>query len=276
MPQKRFGNWQDRFIWSILAGALVCALLPRQVKLKITQLPATGLLLPIRGIAAVRSTIITTNREKIRLSQIAAELALENARLNFLVRTQEVAVSPSFLSLIRAPIIARDITTLRRYLIISRGTRDGVHNGAVALVPDGVVGRVIATTFNQALVQTLFEPDFRMVVTSIRSRDLALARPGPDGMLLLDYTAKNADFQPGDSIITSGLGGVFPKGLKVGYVVRTDDQSDALFRPIFVQPFADIGRLEQVFILRVPESLPALFRQDWLDNLNPVEITVPE
>ncbi len=274
MPRKKIGTWQDRISWIFLFAALILTLLPRGTKIKISQFPATGLLFPLRGIAYLRNTIATLGTENQRLARLAAELALENAWLrSTLNRENATTLSyPPQTRLIRASIIGCDLATLKRFFIIARGANDGIRPGTPVISPEGIVGVVTSTSPAQSLIQTIFEPDFRVAVLNNRTREVALALPGPEGLLQLEYAAKDADFQPGDTIITSGMGGVFPKGIPVGLVIATPEKPDELFKPILIRPFARITALEQVFILLFPGQA----NDEWLDGLKPREITIPE
>jgi len=80
---------------------------------------------------------------------------------------------------------------------------------------------------------------------------------------------------PGDTVVTSGLGGVFPPGLVVGRVTVAAERPAELFRHVELKPFVDFSRLEQVFLLRLPSQVHG--RDDsWLDNLRPSEVRIPE
>jgi len=273
-PPDRINSWQDRISWGLLLISLAVYLLPHNTKIKIAPHFATVLLSPLRGITALRTTIATINNDNARLARLAAELALENARLKHYLNLPEstIAIPANSLRLIRSRVIARDITTLKRFFTITCGANDGVQIGSAVIVPEGVVGRVIMVTPHQALVQTIFEPDFRVAVMNARTREIALAHPDQKQKLILDYVNKNADFRIGDTIVTSGLGGIFPKGLRLGVVVETPEQPDALFKPVYVKPFINIMLIEQVFVIITPFPL----QDNWLDNLQPSEITIPE
>lgn len=230
---------------------LVVALLPVSIKLPIIQPLSTVILFPSRVIVKAKLTLTEKNAENRRLLKLANELALENAQLRTLLQK----FAPSFSleqdtsSFVRAEVIARDFTTLQRFLVVSWEGDAVVNPGAVALTPLGIVGKVIAVRDHQALIQSVLEPSFRIAVTNSRSRELALIHPAPNGLLLLDYAKKEADFLVGDTILTSGLGGVFPKNLKVGVVTEIRDEPGTLFKLVFAQPFVDITRVEQLFLL---------------------------
>jgi rod shape-determining protein MreC len=96
-------------------------------------------------------------------------------------------------------------------------------------------------------------------------------RADPDGSLVLDYVPKDADYRVNDTVVTAGLGGVFPKGLGVGTVTSVPEQA-AMFQPVRIRPFVNIPALQEVFILDLPDSIPG----GWLDNLAPPEVAIPD
>jgi len=125
-------------------------------------------------------------------------------------------------------------------------------------------------------VQTLLEPESRISVINLRSRVPALARPDRSGHLILDYAPKDSDFRPGDTVVTAGLGLVFPKGLRVGEVASVPDRPEALFKPVTIRPFTDVSRVERVFVLTLPEGVQSDTGAGWLENTAPAEVTIPD
>jgi len=91
---------------------------------------------------------------------------------------------------------------------------------------------------------------------------------------VLDYAADTADFAVGDTLVTSGLGRVFPRGLRVGVVTALPGPTAGMFRLVEVRPFVDVTRLDGVFVLAAPDA-PAPDADDWLDNLAPAEVAIP-
>jgi rod shape-determining protein MreC len=150
----------------------------------------------------------------------------------------------------------------------------GVRRGAPAITPEGLVGKVVASGKHQALVQTILDPESRVAVLNSRSRVPALARPAGRRQLVLDYVPKGSDYRAGDTVITAGLGGIFPKGLRVGTVVSADDRPGDMFSSLQVDPLADFSRLEWVYIVGIPGS-DGPESDEWLDNLGPHEIDIP-
>lgn len=276
MPYKTSVSIYDRISWIIIFVVSVIFFLPSEVKLKISGPISYFALFPLRGIATLRSTAAFTRAENQRLSQLACELALENARLKSGSRLDS-AITVHNLVLIPCQIIARDITTLQRFFIINRGLSHGVSIGAPCIAPQGIVGKVIEVAEHQSLIQTILEPNFRTPILNSRTKEVAIAYPGDNELLKLDYVKPDADFKIGDTIITAGLGGLFPKGLMVGIVIDIPEQPVGIFKPVIVQPSVNIARLETVYIINknkaagLPEN-----NNHWLENLQPLQIKVPE
>ena len=267
--------WQDRAAWLVILLGLVLLLVPHRQRVAATQPLQTALLSPLRLGTAVSQSLRDARAENERLSLLAVQLSVANARIESASRV--AGAEPLVgLALIRAPVISRDLTTFEHWLVISRGSRHGIRPGAPVITPDGVCGKVIASGPHQSLVQTLLAPESRIAVLDLRSRVPAMARPDRAGQLVLDYAPKESDFRPGDTIVTAGLGTVFPKGLRLGEVVAVPDRPEALFKPVTIRPFADVSRIEQVFVITLPEGTQPDTGAVWLENTAPPEVTIPD
>jgi rod shape-determining protein MreC len=274
LQHKTIRSWQDWPAWILVAAGLILLFVPPQPKQAASVPLQTVLLAPMRVVRALRSDVRRLDEENRRLSALAADLAVENARLRALARVTEQPPDIG-IELIRAPVVARDLTTLERQLLISRGTRHGLAAGSPVISPEGIVGKVVEAGIHQSLVQTILDPDSRVAVLNRRSRVPALARAGTHHRLELEFAPKGSDFVIGDTLVTAGLGGVFPRGLLVGVVVAAADRPAELFKSVRVQPFAMINTLEQVFALRFAPT-EAGNEDSWLDNIGPAEIDVPD
>jgi rod shape-determining protein MreC len=267
--------WQDRAAWLVIALGLALLLIPHRLRVAASEPFQVTLLAPLRLGAAVGRSLREARVENERLSLLAVQLAVENARMES--ASEAAGAEPRVnIALIRAPVIGRDLTTFEHWLIISRGSRQGVRPGAPVITPDGVCGKVIACGPHQSLVQTLLASGSRIAVLNTRSRVPALARPDRSGQLVLDYAPKDSDFRPGDTIVTAGLGTVFPKGLRLGEVTGIPDRPEALFKPVTIRPFADVSRVEQVFVLALPEGIQSDTGAVWLENTTTPEVTIPD
>jgi rod shape-determining protein MreC len=267
--------WQDRAAWLIILLGLILLLIPHRLRIAAMQPFGAALLSPLRLSTVVSRSLHDTRAENERLSLLAVQLAVENARLESASHT--TGAEPSLgLALIRAPVIGRDLTTFEHWLIVSRGSLHGVRPGAPVITPDGVCGKVVACGPHQSLVQTLLAPESRIAVLDLRSRVPALARPDRAGRLILDYVPKESDFRPGDTLVTAGIGTIFPKGLRLGEVVAVPDRPEALFQPVTIRLFADVGRIEQVFVISIPEAAAHGYGPGWLENTSRPEVNIPD
>jgi rod shape-determining protein MreC len=113
----------------------------------------------------------------------------------------------------------------------------------------GLVGRVTATGDRWARVLLLIDPSSSVNVLVQRSRATGVIQGQEDGSLRMRYIAQDGDILPGDIILTSGLGGMFPKGLVVGQVTTVEQRDIAMFKEAQVRPTVDFGRLEMVMVI---------------------------
>lgn len=267
--------WHDRAAWLVILMGLILVFFPHKLRITAMQPLQVALLAPLRLGTTVSRSLRDARTENERLSLLAARLAVANARLESAGQGTAEAPPVSF-ELIGAPVIGRDVATFEHWLIISRGSLNGVKPGAPVITPDGVCGKVVAAGPHQSLVQTLLAPESRIAVINLRSRVPALARPDRSGRLILEYAPKESDFKPGDTVVTAGLGTVFPKGLRLGEVTSIPDRPDALFKPVAVRPFADVSRVERVFVVSLPPGPQLDTGSVWLENTAAPEVTIPD
>lgn len=195
---------------------------------------------------------LTLNEEVGRLrGQVAngEEVRLENERLRGLLGVRERAHATN---MAHARVIAMASTPLFRSVRIDRGSSDGVRVGAAVVNADGVVGRVAAVAFGYADVMLLVDANSSTDVLVQRTRARARVRGfGSDQALgiQVEYLSRTADVEPGDILITSGVGDVFPKGLRVGKVIGTETRAFGLYQNATIDPAVDVGKLEDVLVI---------------------------
>jgi rod shape-determining protein MreC len=185
-----------------------------------------------------------------------AEFELENARLRKLVAFR--ATVPG--DLLAARVVGRDATGRGRTLTIDRGERAGVTKGAAVLAPEGVVGQVFLVSRNAARVLLVSDHNSGVDALVRRSRARGILQGTVDAGCVLKYVNRIEDVQVGDVVITSGLDGIFPKGLPVGEVVSVDRGGRGLFQHAEIAPRVDFSQLEEVLVTRSaaePDETPA-------------------
>jgi rod shape-determining protein MreC len=149
-----------------------------------------------------------------------------------------------------ARVIARDPGGWSSSLVLDRGKRDGVKRGLCVATDLGVVGQVIGVTEDACQVQTLLDPASSTAVLLQKSRTHAIASGQGEGQnLLLRFLDKSTVTEPAEVVVTSGVDGVFPHGLRVGIVTSIEKVPESLFQAVQVSPAVDLFHLEEVLIL---------------------------
>ncbi|UCF30855.1 MAG: rod shape-determining protein MreC [bacterium] len=136
-----------------------------------------------------------------------------------------------------------------RTVFINRGSADGIRTGMPAVTPEGLAGRVIEVTDRSALVRLIVDRSSQVPVMVNRSRSRAILEGEGSGTCRLKYLSRTEDIKEGDVVITSGLAGVFPRGIEVGRVTEVLKKNYGLYQYAKLLPEAPVGRLEDVIIL---------------------------
>ncbi len=173
------------------------------------------------------------------------ELEQENHRLKTFLKMRP---DPAFHALV-VQVVGDSSSAFARSFILNAGRQDGVLVNAPVTVPEGLVGRVVRASASASLVLSLLDLNSRVPVLIQRSRVRAVATGQNTTVLNLEYLPKDADIKIGDQVITSGTGGIFPKGQLVGRVVSLAEGDEGLFKQAQVQTLADFDRIEEAHLL---------------------------
>ena len=148
-----------------------------------------------------------------------------------------------------AKVIGYDATQWSKVVFINRGTNHKVQKNSSVMNNAGVIGHVIHSSPNSSKV--LLITDSRSAVDSLfqETRESGITVGTGENICEMKFVPISAKINLGDKVISSGLGGVFPKGLVVGRVVDIVKQSQDLFQDIMVEPSADLSNIEEVIVL---------------------------
>lgn len=184
------------------------------------------------------------NRE-LRAQLVAVnETRLENQRLKKLL--DFVEADPR--QVVPALVVAEDASSWARTIVVDKGSRHGIHEGEPVVVAEGAVGRVIKVATNSSRVLLVTDASSSVAGLVQRTRTRGVVR-GNGRSLNFDYALRSDPVEKGDLVVTSGMGGVFPKGLVVGRVAAVQRNEFGLFQQIDLAPEVDFSRLEEVLIL---------------------------
>jgi rod shape-determining protein MreC len=192
----------------------------------------------------MQDRITTLEEQTVRLDEVERE----NARLRDLLAFRERLVG----EVLAAAVVGRDATGLARTITIDRGERDGVVKGAAVLAPAGVVGQVFLASAHAARVLLITDHNSGVdaVVQRTRARGIVEGTVGEVEGCGLKFVKRTEDLQKGDVVVTSGVDGIFPRGLPIGQLTGVDKRGQGLFQYATVQPFVDFDRLEDVLVTR--------------------------
>jgi rod shape-determining protein MreC len=153
------------------------------------------------------------------------------------------------LELLAAEVIGHDPNNLLRYLIIDRGAADGVQRGMPVLTAEGLVGRISEVSASAAKVMLITDPSSSVSALIQRSRATGMVQGYPGGELVMRYIPQGDMVAPGDIVLTSGLGGNFPKRLVIGQVASVSQRDVEMFQEAVVIPAVNLRDLEMVMVV---------------------------
>ena len=155
---------------------------------------------------------------------------------------------------IPARVIGREQAALSKTILINKGTVQGLKAGMPVVVPPGLIGRLVNVSWHASKVLLFIDENSNIDAIVQRTRMQGIISGAGSRGLILKYISKTQDVQEGDVIVSSGMGGVFPKGLLIGQVSHVDRLEASLFLKINVAPFVDFSKLEEVLVLASPEN----------------------
>ncbi|MGB4593118.1 MAG: rod shape-determining protein MreC [Coriobacteriia bacterium] len=210
----------------------------------------------IAGLGVSRSEITQLRQQNEEMRARLAELEearLENERLSALVQFAEERK----LTQLGARVIGRPTSAWEGVITIDRGTADGVEPGMSVLAPQGLVGQIETVSKNASRVRLITDEQSGVAAMIQSTRALGVVTGSIDRTLTLDFVDKAKVPKVGDVVITSGLGGIYPKGLVVGDVIAVDARRADLFPRVTVSSRVPVNELEEVLVLLGPVSLEA-------------------
>jgi rod shape-determining protein MreC len=183
------------------------------------------------------------------------EADLANQRLRALLNFKKSIATP----LLPAQLVAFDPSGWFQTILIDKGRNDGVVQDMAVVSAEGLVGRVIGVSNHHAKVLLILDGNSAVDAYIQRSRARGVLVGLGRELCLLKYVQRNEDVQVGDKVISSGMGGVFPKGLLVGTVQEVVRGSSGLFQRVEVEPAVNFSRLEDVMVvIQPPAENPAI------------------
>ena len=188
------------------------------------------------------SELETTVRE---LEKLRADNETLQAYMNLTQKYQGYQTIPAY-------VINRDVSNFGSNIIINVGTNDGVEENMTVIADKGLVGHVISVTKNTAKVQVIVD-SASTVSCKITTTDDSIICKGTlenDQVLRATYIPTGAELIQGDSVSTSGVGGIYPRGIHIGTIKQIITTSNIIDRYAIIEPAVDFSRLSDVLVIR--------------------------
>lgn len=204
---------------------------------------------------------LKAERDKLRQEVLErSEVQAENIRLRAMLDYKRA--TPQFDTVVAA-VVARDPGSWTQTIIINKGSADGVAKDMPVVTAQGLVGSVVAVHGSTARVQLMLDPRSAVgaIVQRPESRVAAIVEGNGNDPFQpkMVNIPRDADIIKGDRIVTSGYGGIYPKGLLLGEVLDVVNNEGGLLKLALVKPAVDFNRLEEVqVIVKSREPLPVL------------------
>jgi rod shape-determining protein MreC len=185
--------------------------------------------------------------QRLRVEALrVTETVEENHRLRRLLALK--AAMP--LTTLSGEIIAREWGGWVRSLTVNRGRADHVSRLTAVIAPDGLIGRVVDVRPGASIVQVLTDPASTVGAHVVRTRTQGIVEGEARGTMRFKYMARDgSNIQVGDLVVSSGGGGLFPRGIPVGRVRAIDDRGSALFHYAQLAPAVDFARIDEVLLI---------------------------
>ncbi|WP_296970782.1 rod shape-determining protein MreC [Tepidanaerobacter sp. EBM-38] len=153
-----------------------------------------------------------------------------------------------------AEVIARDTGNWFNVILIDKGEKQALKKDMAVITNEGLVGCIISTTANTSKVMLITDERSSISAMLQRTRDNGIVKgsidTAPRGYLKMDFLSQDANLVKGDIVISSGLGGLVPKGIVIGEVVETKKESYELMQYAIIKPAVDFLKLERVFVIK--------------------------
>lgn len=189
-------------------------------------------------------------QENSELEQALRELEIIKSENETLKGYLELTEKYTSYTTVPAYIINKDISNYSNTFVINAGSEDGIKENMTVIADKGLVGHIISVSDHTAKVQTIIDPSSSVSVIFSSNADNAICK----GMLennsmRATYISTSAEILENDSVETSGMGGIYPKGIMVGTVSKIENTKNIIDRNAIITPAVDFNKLETVLVI---------------------------
>jgi len=240
---------------TVLCICVLFIILPSGFKLVFSEFFVSTVYYPFTELDGFLHDVTTSKSSNVELNQRLIQLSMnmarymedhyENTRLR---RMLDFDLQLPY-RLVPAEVIGLQPGMAVKTVVINAGIKKGVSYNMPVVSADGIVGKTIEVSENSAVVQLLIDNNCKVSVIDQNTRAMGIIRWQGGKLLEMGDVPIESGVEVGDTIVSSGLGGIFPPGLLVGSVVFTQNREATLFKDVMVKPSVDFGSLEEVFVV---------------------------
>jgi len=210
--------------------------------------------LPFQKTLKVYSTIQELKQENFELQNKVTQAALENLLLQNQLKALQTKQNFSFelhgIPFVMAEVVGYSGQFHNRNLIINKGAKDGIEIDSPVIYSDGIIGKTIIVNAENSIVLPLTHSQFQLAVMDKNTNVQGILQSDLQGVTSMNLIKLGSQISIGDTIVTSNLSRLFPKGYPVGKIIRIKESQDNMFLSAQVIPFTLIENLEHVFVLK--------------------------
>jgi rod shape-determining protein MreC len=257
-------TWQTAVILFIVVGLIALALGGYMTPVsRIIMAPIISAQTWVSTRFVAIQSFIKSPQDMVQMRQRVDELEAENARLESEIIDLEQQLSETHIlsalvdfarvhpenRYVATSVIGRDPSPFVKYVIINRGSDDGLRRGMPIVTSQGLVGRVSAVTAGAGRVELITNPSSSINVRLEPNGVQAVLSGSVTGELTINMVAQTADVKAGDLVLTSGLGGNYPGNILIGQVTTVRRRETDLFQSATVQPVVDFNNLQILLVI---------------------------
>ena len=271
----------DRYlVWMVILGTVVLLNLPLPASMRVKSAASdnfatfqNGMSLAIHRLGEWGSLLADLKAKEDERTELLAKVAVledqvrhleDQSRQNDTLREQLGFAKASDRKLVLCRVVFRgDTSGWWQTVRLNRGAKDGIRSDMAVITPDGLVGKTTSVSPRSCEVLLMTDPNCKVSCRVARTGAFGIVRGAGVSLggkeyaemlcaarpFRMEYVSKEEDVQGGDEIVTTGLGGVFPEGLRVGRVVRSRVDTSGLYQHADIMPAADMASLRHVFVV---------------------------
>ena len=264
-------NRNFHYLATCVLLSLLLLALPGEVKSDLSTLIFRFTYAPFYALSHQIKQLKGVYQENKKLHQRTMELTLENSKLKEeRLENSRLRALLEFRSKLRYQVLPAEVVAAEPNrppetgsVLINKGKEEGIKRNMPVLNLHGVVGKIEEVFPHRSTVQLMLDPNFRVSALNQRSRVCGIIKPlpGHGSFLKLDNVPVGEDIKIGDEVVSAGLGGIFPTGIRIGVVTRVEEKNFSktspyygIFKDIDVKPSVDFNSLEELFVLDIDKE----------------------